>query len=606
MSNYSSYMGKAAMLDLCTREVKDYTLSDDDREKYIGGRAMAAKILSDCLKGNESALSEENIIVISTGPLTGTGAPCSNHFTVSAVSPVTGAVSYSSCGGDFGLYLKRAGFDALIIKGKCQTPTWLEIQNDKVTFNSARELWGLATGKAQEEMRAAINEKRGCTVKCGTLVIGPAGENLVNYATVVSGEREAEHCDIGAVFGYKNLKGILATGNHEISVADADKLRENNREWSGIIHKNYVTGELLPKEGTLGFASYLNAKGMLPTKNYSSGAYADAERICGETFADKHNISCRSCTYCPIRCERTALLDGKTVRGPELEAAALLGSNILNSDLKQIIRWNNEMLEYGLDAVNTAKTIAWAMQANEEGVFKCGLEFGITSKISEALKAITYRNGSGDELAEGDILLGKKYGNDFVYGIKPLTATAAECYMGVGVNKNGKTDKKALTDFAEALNEAVNSSGQCRMIDFADIPDCVFRNPNGISAAFIKTVLPLSDTIFKLLGILPNEVCSVLPHFVHTKALEYAPGMKLNMAQYVEVGKRGIELEKNLNEKFGVKKEKYTVPLGIAASKKAAKKSVADKLKDTAEKLRNIDLENNPLSKLLSREAKEA
>ena len=579
MSKYSGYMDKVAMLNLSTQEVKDYPWSDEDREQYIGGRAMASKIMSDCLKGNESALSEENLIVITTGPLTGTGAPCSNHFNISALSPVTGAVTYASCGGEFGYYLKKAGYDALIIKGKCKEPMWVEIQSGKFEFNKAKTVWALKTAEAQEEMQYAMDEKRGCRVKCGILVIGPAGENMVKYASVYSGDREAEHCDIGGVFGFKNLKGIVAAGNSDIEAADMAQAREVNKEWTAILRSHPVTGELLPKQGTLGFASYMNENGLLPTENYKKGQFEDAEALSGESFADKLNVVNRGCTYCPIRCERSVMLGDKLVRGPELDVMALMGSNILNSDVQLINKWNYEMYEYGLDAVSTANTIAWAMEAKEAGVFKSELTYGITSNISEMLEHITYREEIGDELAEGSILLDKKYGGDCAYVTKSLELVAVDSYMGVGVNAKGESSKKALTDFADNLQEAVASSGQCRLVSVADIPGVVFSKPDGIAAAAIKAVLPLSTPVFKALALLPDELTDKLPHFVHTKELRYALGMDMSLAKYVEAGKRGLASENELNEKLGVKAKKAYLTAGMGEAYKAAKKSPVEKIK---------------------------
>ena len=124
-TKYSGYMGKVLTIDLTTKTAKLYPWSDRERELYVGGKIMAAKILADHLTGKETAFSEENWMVISTGPLTGTGAPSSARFNISALSPQTGILASSNCGGSFGLFLKRAGYDALILKGKCQSRKWL-------------------------------------------------------------------------------------------------------------------------------------------------------------------------------------------------------------------------------------------------------------------------------------------------------------------------------------------------------------------------------------------------------------------------------------------------------------------------------------------------
>ena len=132
-------MGKVVMLDLTTQTVTEYPWTDEQRKLYIGGKIMAAKILCDNFTGQEKPFSEENLIVITTGPMTGTGAPSSGRFNMSCLSPQTGFITSSNCGGSFGYFLKRAGMDALIIRGKCDKHTWIIIENDKFTFRDADE-----------------------------------------------------------------------------------------------------------------------------------------------------------------------------------------------------------------------------------------------------------------------------------------------------------------------------------------------------------------------------------------------------------------------------------------------------------------------------------
>ena len=153
MTNYSGYMGRVISLDLSTMRAEEYPWSDRDRELYLGGKAMASKILYDNFTGKEDPLGPENIIVIATGPLTGTGAPSSNRFDISSLSPQTGITSSSNCGGNFGNYLKKAGYDALILRGKCAEPTWVEITEDAFLFHSAANVWGMRTGEAQDRDR---------------------------------------------------------------------------------------------------------------------------------------------------------------------------------------------------------------------------------------------------------------------------------------------------------------------------------------------------------------------------------------------------------------------------------------------------------------------
>ena len=198
-SKYAGYMGKVIMVDLTTQTVREYPWSDEQRELYLGGKIMAARILCDHLTGKETAFSEENWVVISTGPLTGTGAPSSARFNISALSPQTGILASSNCGGSFGFHLKKAGYDALILKGKCNGRKWLEIKEDQFTFHDAGDLWGTKVSLCQEKPAELTGKK-----KFGKLCIGPAGENSVKYAGIISDERAAGRTGMGAVLGWKN------------------------------------------------------------------------------------------------------------------------------------------------------------------------------------------------------------------------------------------------------------------------------------------------------------------------------------------------------------------------------------------------------------------
>ncbi len=166
-SKYGGYTGKLLDIDLGTGKSSNFDVSDKDRELFIGGRYLSTKILWDELPEKIDPLSPENLIIIMTSPLTGTGAPSTSRYDISAKSPLTGAIGHSNSGGNFGIFLKKAGYDGIIIRGKSEEKVYIEIINDKVTIKNADHLWGLDTEKAQE----AMGEKKG-----GRLVIGPAGE----------------------------------------------------------------------------------------------------------------------------------------------------------------------------------------------------------------------------------------------------------------------------------------------------------------------------------------------------------------------------------------------------------------------------------------------
>lgn len=306
MSKYSGYMDKVAKFDLTTGKLEDYPWSDKEKELYLGGKSMAAKILYDHLTGKEEALSEENVIVISTGPLTGTGAPSSGRFNISAISAKTGTVASANCGGTFGYYLKRAGYDALVLTGKCPEHSWLEIYNDTFILHNAdnEDVWGKRPADAEQQMRDLLDRDYGCRVKCGIVGIGTAGEELGENAGVFSRDRAEGSSGIGAVFGWKNLKAVAVTGNKHVVVSNEKKTTAWNKKWVSYLREHPITGEQLPKLGALSIV----------------GTPALTDGGCTAPAAE----TAKGCLSCPIKCVHAVEINDDESNVPAKEPLALL------------------------------------------------------------------------------------------------------------------------------------------------------------------------------------------------------------------------------------------------------------------------------------------
>ena len=590
MTNYSGYMGKVLLLDLSTRRVSDYVWTDLARERYIGGKAMASKILYDNLSGKETPFGEDNLIVIATGPLTGTGAPSSNRFDISSLSPLTGITASSNCGGNFGHYLKKAGLDALIIRGRCDSPCWVEIDNGEIRFHAAEELWGLKTGETQAVLGRALETAHGRRVHCGMLAIGPAGENLVRYASVMSGERAAGRGGLGAVFGSKNLKALVAFGDAVPTVFDREKTAALNKKWVQSVRGHALTGEQLPKLGTAGLVSSMQLQGLLSTRNYAKGQFEHFEAVSGEALAEEQTVSNNGCLSCPIRCSRRVPVEGKIVKGPELETLGLLGGNIENADLEKICRWNYELDELGMDTISTAGTVAWAMEANEKGLWNNGLAFGQTDTLSQLFDDIAHRRGIGAELAEGSKRLSEKYGGtDFAIQSKGMELAAYEprravgqglgyavanrggCHLnggylvvleGLGLHVDPQTPrgKADLCMLMQDLMESISMGGQCLFTSYGILPDFLVRRPNGAVTKSVNAIVPYLGPAVRVLNKLPEIACFNLPLLPYPLELRYAVGMKMNIGKFIRCGERSYNVERAVNARFGVSAENDTLP----------------------------------------------
>ena len=589
-SKYGGYMGRVLQINLSTGDVTDYPWTDKDRELYIGGKTMAAKILYDTLTGRENAYSEENPLIISTGPLTGTGAPSSSRFNISSLSPQTGFISSSNCGGTFGYHLKRAGIDALIITGRREERTWIEIDNGSVTFHNADDLWGTRVTECQRLLAEKMSSKRGCDIKFGKLCIGPAGENLVRYSAVISDERAAGRTGMGAVLGWKNVKAIAVCGNHDTPVHDPSATKKWCQKWFRYLRNHPLTGNQLPRMGTAGLVSSMQMRGLLATKNYTEGRFEHFHKVNGETLAEEYNIVNKGCLSCPIKCARTVTVEGEDVKGPELETLGLLGGGILNKDLYHILKWNKELDDLGLDTISASNTLAYAMEANERGLWNNGLKFGDIEGISKIRDDIAYRRGIGNELAEGSKRLSEKYGGkEFAMQSKGLELAAYEprravgqglgyavsnrggCHLnggylvilvGLGLNIDAQTPhaKADFTMMFQDLMEMISATGQCLFTSYAFFPGFLITRPNGAIATAANKLLPHLGWAIRLMNKFPRVLAFHLPVFHHTKMMQKAVGMPMTFGKYLQTGERGFNLERAVNVRFGVSAAKDSLP----------------------------------------------
>ena len=580
-TNYGGYAGKVLKVDLGARESGEYPWTDADRERYLGGKVMAAKILYDNIEAGMDALAPENMMVVTTGPLTGTNAPSSSRFNVSALSPLTGFCASSNCGGDFGLALKKAGYDALVITGKSDSPVWLEIKEDAVHFHDAAPLWGKTTSETQEALDP----------KAGKMVIGPAGEQLVRYACIFSGDRTAGRAGLGAVMGAKNLKAVTADGQYKVEPRNSEKMKKVYKGWIKLLKSHPLTGEALPKYGTGFLLRRMNQHNLLATRNYKRGNFKDFEMLSGETLAEKHLIKNTGCTTCHVNCGRLVELNGKRIKGPELETLGLLGPNLENNSLERIIEWNYLLDELGMDTISTGGVLGFAMELQEKGLWDCGLHFGQTDNIAQVIEDIAFRRGHGDLLAEGTKRLAEKFGGkEFSINAKGLelaayeprgavgqglgyaTANRGGCHLnagylalmeglGLGMNPYTPRAKAALTVLNQNLMEAVSAAGCCLFPLFSFYPGWLIAHQSNPIAKLVNAILPLSGGIVGLLDRLPAALMPIhLPLFPYTKALTTVTGMNITLGKAKEIGERGFNLERLLNIRMGLTGDDDSLP----------------------------------------------
>ncbi|UCE43820.1 MAG: aldehyde ferredoxin oxidoreductase family protein [Candidatus Bathyarchaeota archaeon] len=409
------YVGKILRVDLSREKTSSEDLNTQWARMFIGGKGLGAKYLFEELKPNTDPLSPENVMIIMTGPLTGTTAPCASRYAVLTKSPLTGAFLDCYVGGYLGAELKFAGFDAAIITGKAEKPTYLWIADGKAEFKDAKDLSGLDIHETEKRIKEDLEDKE---VKVAA--IGPAGENLAKMACItVDLYRHAGRGGAGAVMGSKNLKAVAVRGHQSISVPKIEDFIALSQE---ITKDDVLTpdNEWAKIDGTPGFLRMVQEAGILPTRNFQMGVFEHVNKI-DEVAIKKILVRRRACYGCPLGCGNLTQVKegpfaGTIVEGPEYETLAMAGANCYISDLAAIAKYNLLCDQLGLDTISTGDAIAFAMECYERGIITekdtNGLEltFGNVEAYIEMPKLIAYRESIGDILAEGVSRAAEKIG----------------------------------------------------------------------------------------------------------------------------------------------------------------------------------------------------
>ena len=610
-----------ADIDLSTGQVRDYPLSEEAIRMYLGGKGLAAYILYKELAPGIDPLSPDNILIINTTPLTGTGAPCTSRFNATSKNVLTGGIASSNCGGTFGIKLRRAGYDGLIIRGKSPRPCCLMILDGKITISDAEDLWGLNTEETQQRFDQNY----------GTLVIGPAGEHLVRYACAVSGERVLGRCGIGAVMGSKNIKAIAAYGTKSLPISDPKSFRKDVQSWVKGLQKSPTTGKFLPTYGTAFWMNIVNRYHILPTLNSQQVKHEEADQISGEYMTEHHLTRNSGCVSCPIRCERRVMLDGREIKGPEYETLGLLGANLGITRFDWINEWNYQCDLLGLDTMSLGVTLSLAMELTQRGIKDFGLEFNQPEKISLAIEKIANREEPFHELGEGSAWLARKYGAEGIaiqvkglemaaydprlaqaQGLGYATANRGGCHLGGGypvyfealgpIEVNGQTvrGKAALTVLMQNLMDAVSTSGFCLFTALGSLPAFLFKFQE---KSFIPRLLgslmlglPSTHLLWRWMpGLLPLNLKGFLPHPL---VIRDVTGMKMTAGQFLQMGERVFNMERLFNMREGFDRQQDCLPTRLIAEPSEPDQPAAvvqiDKMLDTYYRIREWNRDGIP------------
>ena len=401
----AGWTDKILEIDLSTQTYKTYSLDQALVRQFLGGRGLGVRLLWDMVGPEVDPLAPENVLIFTTGPITASGAQTSNRFNVSTKSPLTNGVMHSNSGGWWGMQFKRSGYDALIVRGRAETPVMIEITPQGVVIEDAAHLWG----KTVFETTEALGQDRN---KRNVLCIGPAGENLVRIAAIMNDkERALARGGSGAVMGSKNLKAIVVEGNKKNKPADQEQFKFMLYETGKLLKASPLTSQALPEFGTAVVMNVINEIGALPTRNFQDSQFEKADRISGETITDEILVKNQACWACPITCTRiTKTKSGKEGEGPEFETAWAFGAQCGIDDLDAITEANYLCNDLGLDTISMGNTIGCAMELAEKGLMEVELGFGQADKLLGLIRDTAYRRGIGVEMAEGSYRMAEKHG----------------------------------------------------------------------------------------------------------------------------------------------------------------------------------------------------
>jgi len=350
-----------------------------------------------------------------TGPLNGTFTPNTGRWVVCSKSPLTGIWGESNCGSWFGAEVKKAGYDGIEIIGASEKPVYIEIKDSEVKIKNAEFLWGKGTFQTTKTLKEVVRDNK-AKVAC----IGLAGENLVKYANIISEQRAAGRTGMGAIFGSKQLKAIIAKGtNLNLNVADKEKLDNAIKIAREYVKSSFAT-QMLGKYGTAAALDMYNITSELPIKYHTQPKWEKARNLSGVTMAETILVKQAFCHSCVIGCGRIIeIKEGKyktdEIKGPEYETICGFGSLVLNDDLKSIAHINKKCNDFGIDTVSTSGVISSLIyhynmkNINSKDLDGLNIEWGEMDKVEHLLEKIVNREGIGNILAEGSSYFAEKF-----------------------------------------------------------------------------------------------------------------------------------------------------------------------------------------------------
>ncbi|MBW2653692.1 MAG: aldehyde ferredoxin oxidoreductase family protein [Deltaproteobacteria bacterium] len=463
---------KIAYINLTTGEIKTESISEKIRRLYMGGRGLDMYLLYNHVPKGADPLGPDNAAIVSAGLLVGTLASASSRTHVAAKSPLTGYLGSANVGGFFGPEMRQAGFDHLVIKGKSKKPVYLYINNGNIEIRDASDLWGKDVHSTQTMIQEELNDP---DVK--SLCIGPAGENMVRYACVITSLKNAAgRTGIGAVWGSKNLKAISVRGTLDIEIAHPLEALEYNKEIIDQVVSAKVS-KTMQKLGTPFIWGVTNSTGLVRTRNFQLNQLTHSDDIEPESI-EEDMIGTAGCFGCQVHCRGKYIIKegdykGTYDEGPEYTSIGAFGAEVGCRSKNTVLVGNHLVNYYGMDNLETGSMISWAMELYEKGILTkedtggLDLTWGNDDAVIQLIHMIAKKEGLGAILAEGPLRAAEKIGKE-----------SLQYQIHVKGMSNLHSDERPTP--ALALNVAVSSRGSDHLrgrpaIDLYHLPETFLR-----------------------------------------------------------------------------------------------------------------------------------
>ena len=533
------YQNKVLRLHMTEGTSSTEPLRMDFAEKFIGQKGLAIRYLYEELPPGIDALGPDNKLLFTTGPFTGTGVPCSGKLSVAAKSPATGTINDCSIGGHSANAIKYAGYDMIIVEGQAEKPAIVIIEDDKVTFEDAGELWGMGAHEAEKRLQDRFGREY------IFLVIGPAGENMVPMSCINSDYyRQAGRGGIGAVMGSKKVKAIGIKGTGGLAVADIKALKDKVIKYQQEdVHQD--DNNFVFDAGTTAFLEACQDGGILPKRNFSDATDEKWTDYNGDVLLSKL-AGKRGCGSCGLGCGNFIQWEDAIVEGPEYESIAVAGPNADVSNPYDILKFNQVADDMGLDTISAGDVLIWAMEMTEKGIHDFGIRFGEADKMREYLKLMAHKEGVGADLAMGVRAASDKYGGqEFAMHVKGLEYPQYEPRGSWGM----------------AMAYATSDRGACHMRAYAPNEEVFAASiPPYTAEGKGQMVYNLAEFNAVKFSVCICDFWATVTYEIMADLLTTVTGKEWSPEDMGEVGRRVINIARAFNQREGFDRKDDTVP----------------------------------------------